>query len=73
MKLKIISRNREKFKTFDFEKAGKAKDFGRGLPDDSIVQASEWAQKKGRKNKIAYIYTYQLNCVEPEKWKILEL
>ena len=60
--------------TFDFEKAGKAKDFGRGFYlTSSIVQAQEWAQKKGRKNKIAYIYTYQLNCVEPEKWKILEL
>ena len=60
--------------TFDFEKAGKAKDFGRGFYlTSNIVQAQEWAQKKGRKNKIAYIYTYQLNCVEPEKWKILEL
>ena len=64
----------KKFKTFDFEKAGKAKDFGRGFYlTSSIVQAQEWAQKKGRKNKIAYIYTYPLNCVEPEKWKILEL
>ena len=64
----------KKFRIFDFEKAGKAKDFGRGFYlTSSIVQAQEWAQKKGRKNKIAYIYTYQLNCVEPEKWKILEL
>lgn len=37
----------KKFKTFDFAKAGKAKDFGRGFYlTSSIVQAQEWAQKK---------------------------
>ena len=46
---------------------------GAVIANEMSIALYDEAQKKGRKNKIAYIYTYQLNCVEPEKWKILEL
>ena len=64
----------KEFDTFDFSKAKKFKDFGKGyyLTTD-FRQAQKWAQKRGDRSKKAYIYCYDVDKVSDNSLRILEL
>lgn len=64
----------KKFDRFDFDKAKPFKDFGKGfyLTTD-FNQAQKWAQRKGDKQAIAYVYCYDIDKVKASKLKVLEL
>ena len=62
------------FAEFDFSKAKPFKDFGKGFYlTTNLAQAQKWAQRKAENQNKAYLYQYQIDKVEKNKWKILEL
>lgn len=63
-----------KFDEIDLKYAKSFKDFGKGFYlTTSLAQAQRWAQKKGEKNRIAYIYEYEVGDIKLQNLKILEL
>lgn len=71
---KLYHGTNKKFDKFDFDKAKPFKDFGKGfyLTTD-FNQAQKWAQRKGDKASVAYIYCYDLDKVQASRLNILEL
>lgn len=71
---KLYHGTNKKFDKFDFNKAKPFKDFGKGfyLTTD-FNQAQKWAQRKGAKEFVAYIYCYDIDKVQACRLNILEL
>lgn len=64
----------QEFDEFDFNKAKKYKDFGKGFYlTTNYIQAQRWAERKGKKDLRTYIYQYTIKTVDENVWKILEL
>ena len=62
------------FDEFDFKKAKKFKDFGKGYYlTSNFNQALRWAQRKASHNAKAYIYSYKVAYADAENLRILEL
>ena len=62
------------FDVFDFRFARSFKDFGKGFYlTTHFQQAQRWAQNKARMRDVTYIYSYGINAIDENEWKILEL
>ena len=62
------------FDVFDFCFAKSFKDFGKGFYlTTNFQQAQKWAQNKARIKNITYIYSYDIDAIDENEWKILEL
>lgn len=71
---KLYHGSNVKFDEIDLRHGKSFKDFGKGFYlTTNRKQAQRWAQKKGEKNRRAYIYEYDVKAITNDSLHILEL